>query len=77
MSNIEITPLMLREDMQFLHDRLSLVPASNRLNVKMTYKRKFIEGMQQEGSPIKRHNAGRYAANSWLYDITERLKCET
>lgn len=68
---MSIKKLLLREDWQFLNGQLEILPTHKRGWVKRLYREEFIAGMDAEPSEIKKANAGRRRANSWLLEQLE------
>lgn len=65
MTNIAISNLMLKDDHRFLNEMMRKLPGRP-MEIMGEYKKQFISGMESEPSIIKKNNAGRKKANTWL-----------
>ena len=62
----KISQLKLRDDRTFLRQQLLGVYGEARLEVVNKYFIEWLKGMDAEPVEIKKENAGRYRANTWL-----------
>ena len=67
-----VRTLKLREDRIFVHKCLIGIYGTKRLEVVNKYLEQFQQGSDGEPIIIKKGNAGRYHANSWLRKSFER-----
>lgn len=63
---------LLPDDRKFIRRRLRVLPLSSHEKVFRLYRNRFINGMEAEQAEHKKDNAGRYRANTWLLEITEK-----
>jgi hypothetical protein len=67
--NRKIGRLKLRDDRNFVRDKLKNIPTKERLVVVNQYFNEWQKGMDAQPDEIKKENAGRYQANTWLWKL--------
>ena len=67
-----VSSLKLREDRIFVHRCLIGIYGTERLDVVNKYLEQWQQGSDGEPVTVKKSNAGRYQANSWLRKLIER-----
>ena len=70
--NREIGRLKLRDDRIFVRNQLNRIPGKKRLIVLKQYFEEWQKGMDAQPNEIKKENAGRYQANTWLWTLKHR-----
>jgi hypothetical protein len=61
-----ICKLMLRDDREFVRQRLGRISINKRLGTMNDYLEQWQQGRDAEPDEIRKDNAGRYRANVWL-----------
>ena len=67
-----VNSLKLRDDRVFVHQSLIGIYGTKRLNIVNKYIEQWQQGSNAEPVDIKKDNAGRYQANTWLRKSFER-----
>lgn len=69
-----VNTLKLRDDRVFVHRCLVGIYGTKRLDIVNEYLKQWRLGVEAEPVKIKRENAGRYKANTWLEKSHPRVK---